>query len=176
MKIKINRKIIFIALSIIVFLSVIIAGCEILINIGNITFSFYYPDDEWKSLASENRTIKISQDDKDYLELKLVSEYNLGPINYRLRLDLPEDITLLNVWKVSNNILIINLSKSFERFAHENMKECGWYIKGLTATIKKNTQYKKMLFLIENKRLVAVVNGQNLAFPISVYPEKGKLK
>lgn len=112
---------------------------------------FYYPDRELKQLGQERRAFSVDPE-KDYFEVKLVREYLLGPLDYRLTLPLDDSADILDVWVVDpeeNGAVVLNFSKGLILALKRNNAGCEWVFEGLRQTLRANTRIKKIFVQVE---------------------------
>ncbi len=133
---------------------------------------FYYPDRNYQKLRAEWRDLRLESYGRTYEEM-LVREYLLGPVDYRLRLDIDPDTLVLNVWLVNSNqhnqqAVIVNFGGDFSNNVVFNNESYGWMVKGLLKTLRANTQVKSLYILAYGKRQNTYLGDYNIDYPILV--------
>lgn len=134
----------------------------------NRTVGFYYPDYEFKKLTKETRIMRIGKTLRP-LEVRISEEYMLGPMNYELRMTIPDNLVLNNVWFAQTNktsMIVISFNDTIIPFVENDPENSAWFIGGLIETLKSNSRVKQLLILSENRPIRKKVRHWNLEYPI----------
>ena len=152
------------ALAVVTTAAVVITG----INSDQKSYKFFYPDNHYRKLKSETRSIRIKDKSGSSLEMKLLKEYVLGPAHYSLKLVIPDDIIVKNVWSVGGDTIYINFNEGFERYLRNNNRDCGWFLAGMVETLKENTRYKRAFILINDNSINESAGEYRLSLPLMI--------
>lgn len=152
-------------LAAVILAAVVITG----INSGMRDYTFYYPDNLYQKLKSEKRSIRIKDKSGTSLEMKLLKEYVLGPVHYRLKLVIRDDIIVKNVWSVPDGTLYVNFNEGFQKYLRNNNNDCGWFLKGMVETLRENTPYKRLFILINDNTINESAGKYQLALPMVIH-------
>ncbi|MGC8765748.1 MAG: GerMN domain-containing protein [Brevinematia bacterium] len=125
-------------------------------------FKFYYVRQNLTGIDKELREVKIDRK-TEKVEKAILEEYLLGPLSYKLTLNLPPEVRLQNFYIVrppKSVDAVIDFNPEFLN-AVEKMDELT--IKAMLETLKANTRIKRVLFLSDGKKIRANIGKYNLS-------------
>lgn len=136
------------------------------------SFRFFYPDRNYAKLRSEWRGIRLVEPGTPQMEL-LVREYLLGPLDYRMMMNIDPDTRVLNVWYVKGDdhdkeAVFVNFGGNFSNNIVFNNESYGWMVKGLLKTLKVNTGVKRLYIMAYGKMQQLYLGDYDIYYPIRV--------
>ncbi len=161
--------------TIVVFLILLLAAISIPLTINliknkdNRVVRFYYPDLRRSGLKPEKRVITIKPESGNFEE-KLITEYLLGPINYKLLYPVNEDL-VQDIKRIQGNkevLMIINFKPGFYLYAMQHFDEVTWLFKGIVKTLKENTKVKSLYIRENNDKVKLQIADWQLYYPIKI--------
>ncbi len=131
---------------------------------------FFYPDQKFQDMKLEKRNFTYNPENS-YFEEKLIEEYFLGPINYKLVFPIDHENLLKDVVRVKTKkevVLVINFQSGFSQYALQHIEKVEWLIKGVIKTLKENTRVKKVYILENNQKMKLHIGDWQLYYPIKI--------
>lgn len=167
-----GRKKIWIALAVVAGL--ILTAFSVLAVIDLVNFRsvrFYYADIRFKELSAETRKVRRGVFSAEGYTVRLVKDYFLGPLKYELRLSLPENVSLVRVYSLTNKGkegLVADFNREFLRYVENDNEGCRWALEGLVRTLRVNSNVKRLYVLVAGQPPQVQAGNWDLSHPLMV--------